>query len=247
MAEIDKSLTKHILRVGWLDIKMSIPMHSEKEPLINDYSIAVNATDTNHYISINHFPMVIIECMKKEVKKQGRKKSLIMTSNNQNTIVRAFEAMDKILYRDDVFFTKDHQLFTYEITEELIVKEYGAGANNYFVMHPTVVNMVGEDRQYEGVRLYLNGMDISVDLAIDEFEAVLHTLKKIDIFLYSQSMINFYMIYKDKIEKPEPVEAKRKKLFSVPPPPPEKEEVVSTIVKKDADDDLMAGLEGNEI
>lgn len=246
MAEIDKSITRTILRVGWLDIKMMIPLVDEKEALIDDYSKAINATDTNHYLSIKHFPMVIIDCTKKELSKAGRKKSLIMTARNQSTIVRAFQEMKEILLRDDVFFIKGNMLFTYELTDALIVKEYGAGNNNYFVMHPTVINMVGEDRQYEGVRLYFNGMDISVELAVDEFEAVLNVLKKIDIFLYSQALINFYMIYKDKIVKTEP--PKQKKLFNVvPPPPPEKEKLVSTIVKKNSNDNLLAGLEGEEI
>lgn len=164
-----------------------------------------------------------------------------MTNRNQHIIIKAFEQMKKIIYRDDVFYTRDGLLFTYHIETDMIVKELGAGPNNNFVLYPVVITMEGEDRQYEGVRMYLNGSDIYTDLSIDEFEATLFMLKKIDIFTYSQSLINCYLLMKDKVVKGEA--PKKKSLFKDnPPPPPQKEMVSSTIVKKDANKDFMAGL-----
>lgn len=241
MANIDKSISRTIARIGWLDIKMSIPLQGDQTPLLQDYE-APDGENVQHYISLNHFPMVIIECARKEFKKYKRKKSLIMTNRNQHIIVKAFEKMKEILYRDDLFYTRDGYLYTYHIDEDMLVKEYGAGANNNFVLYPTVITMEGEGKQYEGVRMFFNESDISLDLSIDEFESALNVLKKIDIFVYSQALLNFYMTYKDKIEKETVKPAKRKNLFKEPPPPP-KEQVVSTIVKKDAGEDIMSGLD----
>lgn len=245
MPDIYKSMTRTICQIGVFKLKMLIMLDNDKEILLDDYTVERSNAETDHYLSLNYFPMVVIDNIKKGMRSYKRKSSIIMTQRNQHVIISAFEKMRKILYNNDLFYSKDGHIFTYHIDKEYIVHEYGAGNNNYIVLYPTVV-VDNDEREYEGVRMFFNTTEIFGDLSIDEFEALLGVMKRIDIFTYSQSLLNFYFTYKDKVVLPDKQPKKKKNLFVVEKHPLEEESVQSNIVKKDADENLMDGLKGIE-
>ena len=68
---------------------------------------------------------------------------------------------------------------------------YGGGM---IAVIPTIV-YDEDDNEYEGISLFINNSGNKVDLSIEELEATLYCLAKVDFFMYSQSIMNYFIYY----------------------------------------------------
>ena len=235
---------------------MYVPLIQKKDGLeksiILDWSKEGSSNTMEHSYFIEDFAMLIIENTGKESPKDldWRKKCLIVNPKNQHLYVKAFKDILKILYdeKNDPFYQKNGHLYTYALKNSQIIRVHNAGINNVFELKPAVI-MDNDGIEYEGASLAINMTNNIGPLYLDELEAVYHTLEKLDIFLYSQALLNFYFAYKSKVVANqvtiEKTRKKAKKLFG----PKEDEERLEgfEVVKstKIPNSDPFMGLEGD--
>lgn len=163
-------------------------------------------------------------------------KWLRITQANIFHVIKGFKAMLNSIYTGDIFaVTKGKKTIMYkgkvnEHTQNL----NNLGTNNWLRISPAII-YDENDISYEGVILYINKTENYVPLSIDEFESLLYALEKVDIFLYSQEILNYFMLsLKDqKLE----IQPTFKKVFNKSDHPifnKEAEEVKSTIFKEES-------------
>ena len=118
-------------------------------------------------------------------------------------------------------------------------------------MAPTVVVDINDGKSYEGVQLSINRDEIYAELTLDEFEAMVHILEKIDLFVYSQELLNFYYGIKTKVEVEENPYAWTKRrtpstsLFQQEPTRTNEERVEGTARVKETD--IMDNIPGENV
>lgn len=253
--DIHKCITRTIATIGPFRLKMYVPLlkSQNNRPVVVDWTREIDGNGFEHSYFIEDYSMLVIENIGKTADKslEWRKRSLHMMVKNQHIFIKAFKDILKILYQEkDIFYMKDGHLHLYQLSEENIVQVFNAGPNNVFELRPSVI--VDEDgEEYEGAILCINETTNFGPLVLDEIHAMAHILERIDIFLYSQALMNFYYSYVSKIEGNKVLikrEEKKKKLF-VPkmdnPPLDGVESVTPTV--KESEENLFSGLEGKEV
>ena len=257
MNEIDKSINRTILTIGQCKLIFAIILSDDDPnilgaqkkffngPKLRDTSREVDNNTIHHTIDLNYTPMVYIKANSKLFWDRGRKAMIIMTMRNQHIIVEAFKRMMRIMH-EDVFYMENGVLQRYALKDEWIVREYPSQKDS-FVLTPTIIKDESDGRLYEGVNMLMNDSEIYIDFTFDEFMAVFNALTRIDLFLYSQALLNFYIEYKKHLDvehresKVDPM-ADRKTLFTVENPKLEGEEYVKSTPKPKPADDIMAGI-----
>ena len=248
--DIVKTISRHILRVQNVIVKMVVPLIDKETgaDLINDSAKEMpNDRPTEHSIYLEHFPFVVIEIKNKNLNfLEPRARMVIMTPKTQPVIVKALKHFIKEVFyeREDVFFVREGKTELYSVTEDMITRVYNAGDKNNMLLEPVVITDQSDGTTYEGCRLYLNSSTNSVDLTVDQIESLYYTLSKIDIFMYSQALLNFYIAMNSKTvfigaNHVHSVE-KRQNLFKVPGKPEPVEEVTGVVKEKPVD--TFAGL-----
>lgn len=123
-----------------------------------------------------------------------RSQSIVINQRNLHVIVNDMGKMIKHIYGNDVFkhdAAKGHSVVYAEDIEKYTVRMYNLTANQRIVLKPAMI-MGDSEEMYEGVIMYINNSDNVVELVVDAFESLYNTLKRIDLFLYSQSIVNYY-------------------------------------------------------
>lgn len=240
--DIYKRISRAMFSVNKLFAKILIMLHDENNTGFTDTAKTQSNEDVYHYLSLSYFAMVILEINDKNIS-WDRKARIIMTQKNQYQIISGIKKAIDTIYKEGMYYYDNGTLCLSKITENDIVRIYNAGDSNKIVIVPNIVSDA-DTNQYEGVRIFVNDSTNSVDLTIDELETLYYNLSKIDLFLYSQGLINFYVSYLEKgviIEQAKDGK-KSKSLFTVNPDIEKQStvKVIGSTLKKD--DDPFLGL-----
>ena len=195
MKDVYKQISRTI--INKLTIKMMKITHKDDDSLFTDRMVPKNEK-TDHYLNLNYFPMVVIDFIDRSIQ-WDRNMKIIMTSKNQHAILSGMKKMIKIIYDTDIYYLLDGKLKMYSLEDKHVVKIFNAGNNNNIILMPSVV-IDNDGKEYEGIRVMINKTMYSVDLSIDEFEALYFNLDRIDMFVYSQILLNYFITYMQKIE-----------------------------------------------
>lgn len=118
-------------------------------------------------------------------------KSVMMTSGNIYLFVFALRRIIRAIYKCDIFELKKNGEIIINID---MAKKYNETiqltANQAIMIIPSVIYDDSE-LTYEGVRIFINNNSNIIDLPIQYLEALLYTFEKIDLFAYSQSILNY--------------------------------------------------------
>ena len=253
MNEIDKSISRTILVVGKIKVTLVVILNEVGTPQKPARrKIWVSKREVEHTvvrsIGLDYFPFVTILNADSPID-DFRKSMVVMTMKNQHRVVKAFRKMLRVLYQEDIFFMDGNTIKRYELQEDWIVR-CNTG-KDIFVMAPTVVVDINDGKSYEGVQLSINRDEIYAELTLDEFEAMVHILEKIDLFVYSQELLNFYYGIKTKVEVEENPYAWTKRrtpstsLFQQEPTRTNEERVEGTARVKETD--IMDNIPGENV
>lgn len=131
-------------------------------------------------------------------------KTVLLDQRNIYQVIKAFEKIIDSIYNGGLFaVTKSNKTIMYkEDIDKHTQRIYNIGTHQRMIVHPALIYDEAEDTEYEGVMLYLNKSENFVELPIDAFEALYYTLKQVNMFVYSQLLVNYYMssIQNDKVE-----------------------------------------------
>ena len=257
MKHVDKRIVRTIAKFSSFKLELHVLLtQPDGKPGVIDWEREVSSLWTEHNYYIDSSAFLIIKNTSKNSDKDidWRKRSLYMTSRTQHIFVKAFDDMLKILYDEtnDPFYQEHGHLKTYTPEENQIVFVDSVGDDNVFELRPAVITDK-DNVEYEGAALSINTSTNTGGLVLDELEAIRDILSKIDLFLYSQSLLNFYYLYKKKVEsehvvvKNQETRTTKKKLFSIQDleESNKREERMTSVEMKN--DDVFMGLEGEII
>ena len=192
----------------------------------------------NKYLSLDIQAYLTLELKRDE---WSIDKWVMINQTNIVHIIKGFKKMLNAIYNEGIFAnTKGNKIILYkDKVKEHTQKIFNLGNNNRLMISPAIV-YDDNDTSYEGVIIYLNKTDNYTQLPIDAFESLIYSLEKIDIFIYSQEILNYYMscLKDQKIELQPNVTTFRQHPILTKP----KEVVTSTIIKTNTDKDFF-GLE----
>lgn len=190
-------ISRELLNLGRkLVIKMNVQLVGENNSyFLNQYG----RPDGSSAKSISLTPNAFITFEYKDGT-WSKDKSILINELNLVKVVKGFRNMHKNIYSGGIFAQdKNGKVIIYadrvrECTEAIRIG----------VQHMLLVPAIIEDDSgltYEGVILYLNNMENVVELPIDWFEGMIRVLEKIDMFQYSQLLLNFYMSFTKSTEQ----------------------------------------------
>lgn len=168
-----------------------------------------------------------------------REKTICITQNNIYQLIKGMERVINKFYNEKIFAVKKgtNEIVMYkDKAQECTERIYNLGMNQRMIIQPSII-YDNNDLSYEGVVMYLNKTANFIELPIDAFESLYYALKQINIFEYSQSLLNYY-ISSVKNEKVELTQVQlgggqsKKKKHPLEITSEEKEETTSTLKTK---------------
>lgn len=157
----------------------------------------------NTYLKMDYLTFLTLELV--DGTEWDKSKNLVITSKNLFQIQQGLKTMINSLRNGDIYKARKKvnsdnssymELFIYteDVKNNTLVIKLLGDSNNRLGLQPCIVTDECEC-QYEGVRLLINKQINSVEITLEELEAIYYTLSKVDLFLYGQSLINYYMTH----------------------------------------------------
>lgn len=191
-----KKITRTILNIQKnlslkLHVRLTVDDNGQPKLFHNAYSY-----DGDDYINIESVPFMTLSLKTDEG--WDKSNNIMITPMNIVHVVKAMDRLLKAIYSDDIFAVdRNNKIVIYkDMVEEHTERVFNLGANQRLIMTPAII-LDHNDIEIEGVILYLNKPENSVQLSIDAFESLCYQIKTIDLFTYSQLLLNYYLIQRD--------------------------------------------------
>lgn len=146
------------------------------------------------YSSLNSLGFVTLEYMDGQYDYENNTTSVMITDKSIYGLLTALKDAINNLYTYDIYYKENGELRMYEeeANKYSIAKRlYGGGA---IMLRPTIVYDENET-SYEGISLCVNTTNNRIDLPLETLEALYYTLTKVDFFIYTQSLLTYYITY----------------------------------------------------
>lgn len=208
-----KKITREILNIQKnlslkLHVKLILVDENGKNRLFhNEFEYA-----GSNYIKIDNMPFMTLDYKERD-SDWDKSRSIMITPMNIVHVVKAMNRLLDAIYGDDVFaVNSQNKIVIYkDMVEKHTEKVFNLGMNQRLVMKPAIL-LDHNDVEIEGVVLYINKPENVVELSIDAFESLVYNMEKIDLFTYSQLLINYYVMQQN-----QGVKQPQQKSLSYPP------------------------------
>lgn len=212
-------------------LKLHVKLSTDNTSMHNEYEYGGNV-----YIKIEPQVYLTLECVGETWSKD---KCIIITQSNIYGIIQNMKKVIDSIYNEDIFANKPSgEIIAYKDMVEKFTRKISVyGTTQYIMLKPSVI-YDENDISYEGVEMYLNKYDNRIEMTIELFEALYYTLSKIDLFQYSQLLINYFASYKGgniNLNNPPQKISKPKVIFS-------EEKTEATYRPNKDKDNLFSGL-----
>jgi hypothetical protein len=198
--DIDKISRIIIQPAKNLILKMHIKLLNENEGRKENFHKLFISPEGNKYLKLDLQSFLTLELHDDNWSKD---KTIIIDQKNIYHLIKGLKKMVDNLYTNDIFvLNKNKQIVIYkDIVEKYTEKIYNLKNNQRIIIKPAIIfdeNQIS----YEGVVIYINKTENYVELPIDAFESLYYALSKVDLFTYSQELLNYYIscIKGEKIE-----------------------------------------------
>lgn len=182
-------------------LRFHVRLKTEKDGKIEHFhKIFKNENNQEQIIILDPKPSLTMEIMDGEA--WDGSKWLWINPFNIGRITRGFKEIIDKLYTQPIYYTDENgELHVYREMVETNTVDIAMKFGQRLIMKPTVIYDIDEV-SYQGVVLYVNKTANYCQLSLDELEAVYHVMTKIDLFAYSQALLNYYvaMQHEGKIE-----------------------------------------------
>jgi hypothetical protein len=230
--DIDKISRVLIQPTKGLSLRMHIKLLKEKDGRKENFH-NIFSFNNNKYLKLDLQSFLTLEIIEGDWDKD---KTIFIDQKNIYQIIKGFKKMIDSIYDNGIFAVnkRDEIVIYKDMVEKYTQKIFNIGGNQKMIIKPAIIYDDNEV-SYEGVILYINRSEYYAELSIDAFESLYYALSKVDIFAYSQQLLNYYMscVKDQKVELKEVTIAENYKKKKVHPLLMEdKEEVKSTLVKE---------------
>ena len=183
---------------------MTVNLESDGLNKFSTNAVNVNSTIGDevsvHTLTLSASPLLILAPAARDAwGKYGAQGCVFINATNKRSVVKMMKKMWKLVCSNDVFFNEHDECKMFAPKDG---KSYSmsmrVGKSSTLTLTPIIITDI-DGYTYEGVRLMMGG-EATVDLVSDEYELLYRTLKNMDVFLYSQALLNFYVGYKEKFD-----------------------------------------------
>lgn len=226
-----------------LQLKLSVKL--SKENKINgkkeSFHKLFTTEDKISYLNLDFYSSLTLELTTKPWSKD---KSLLITMSNIYQIQFAFKKVLDNIYNGEIFaMDKNDNVIAYGgMCDKHTVRAFNIGFNQRLIIRPSVI-YDENDISYEGVVMFINKTNNHIELTIDALESLYYALTKVDIFAYSQLLLNYYVssVQNGKIELKNTVMESSKSRYKKHPLDlgNEKKEFVESTPKKEDKNDFF--------
>ena len=192
MINIDKISRIIIQPVKNLILKIHVRLYQNKDGKLENYHNEFTFNNKK-FVTLN--PSVFLSLAIIDKEDWDKSKSIMINQRNIYQIIKNFRILLKNIYRDEIFAmdSKGKNIIYSDMADKYTQKIYNLGMiNQRLIIKPSIV-FDENDVSYEGVIMYINNSENFVELPIDAFESLYYTLEKMDIFAYSQQLLNYYV------------------------------------------------------
>jgi len=196
--KLPEKLSRIILQYPSLILKLNVKIKNENSTFHNEFSFG-----DKKYINININSYLTLEVPKTtENQDYDPSKSFLIGLGNIGNVVKKLKNVLNNIYKENIFAIQNNNVIAYEdmvkkYTEQITIPRLGQA----LLIKPAVIYDENET-SYEGVNIYVNNSNNIISLSIDEYENFVYVLEHIDLFSYSQMLLNYFIVYasnKDKI------------------------------------------------
>ena len=190
MSSYPEKITRVLYTYNKLNVKLHVKILSDKnEPLHVEYEYG-----KKKYVKLDNFAYLTIDMM--EPGEWNQSKSIMVTQYNIHIIISAINKVIDSIYKSDIYATKSNGNIVFYKDNAVKARQQinVVAPNGAILIEPTVV-YDDNDIGYEGVNLFINKPENMVQLPIHYLEALKYTLEKIDLFHYSQMLLNYFVTY----------------------------------------------------
>lgn len=194
-------ITRTLLTFKTMTMKLHVKLKGDNDKFSFKYH---NETEylSQRYLSLNPSVFLTIDVIDKE-NDYGfdKSKSLIITQRSIFQLIMFFRRLVKSMYTKDLFMTKGNEIIIHNDIANDVKELLQLSQNSVIGGIPAIIYDENEI-SYEGVHLFINKTANIIPLTFTELETVLYTLEKIDLFHYSQLLLNYYVsYYRDELSK----------------------------------------------
>lgn len=235
MAQRPGKIVKTIISYGKLAIKLHLKLTNEKGESVHcEYEYK-----SNTYLRLDTYAFLTIDIM--EHGEWDPSKSIMITPINLPSVISCMKTIIHDIYNEKIFAVKKSgEIVIYsDLADKFTQHVPLLNSQSALVIKPAVVYDENEV-SYEGVYMCINKIDNIIDLPIQLFESIVYILERIDLFAYSQLLLNYVASYygeDDKTSQPTIVPRKRITFDK-----PQEGKVTSNFKPSNDDDDIFAGL-----
>lgn len=241
-----KKISRTIFKVSDLILKLHVRLSVDKNGVVENFHRSFTNDSKEEYITLD-LPAFITFEYKDFPNEWARDKSIVLTGTNLVQLIRGLKILITRMSTGEMFaMTKDtKEIIAYsdKVKENIVVVD-NLGNNQIITMIPSVV-YDDENVSYEGATFFINRKEYALQLTIDQIDALYYMLQNIDIFTYSQLMVNYFVASQNgnpvqPVTKT-PVQYKKKHPFDNIPPM-ETEMIKSTLSTPPPLSDTFGGL-----
>lgn len=169
-----------------LHVKLVKENSGRKENFHNIFEV-----EGNKYLRLDLQSFLTVELTDGE---WSRDKTIVLDQRNIIHFIKGLEKCVNNIYNGGIFAqNKEGDIIIYsDMAEKCTVRIYNLGMNQKVVLKPSIVYDENEV-SYEGALLYLNKSSNVVQLTIDSLESFLYNLKQVNLFVYSQLLLNYFV------------------------------------------------------
>jgi len=193
-------MSRTIYSKNGLVLKLNIRLKDEITDKSFHYETEYN---NNTYLTLSPLVFLTISLIKSQNETYDPSKSIVITHANLFILIREMRRFVNNFYKKNLFANKGNHIIMYnDIANEVRTVIQLLGQNMQAIaLNPTISNF--DDVDYESVQMLLNNTSNEIILTIDEFESFLYILEQIDLFQYSQLLLNYFITYykKDNVNK----------------------------------------------
>lgn len=190
-----RRVTRTVFRINKIICKINVPLVNDNSSYGNPVTVYKGLNNSLN-LNLDFNPLLILSFSDK--KEWSRSNSIILTHRNISHFCKGLRKMIKKFDDDIYYYTSSKKLKLKAIDSSYLVQINNLGENNVVELYPIVVN--DKDLiEYEGVRICFNNDTNYADLSYDELVSLEEMVSRIDIFTYSQLLINYAMIVQQKV------------------------------------------------
>ena len=190
MGKPPQKITRSILAYGNLNIKLHVRVSAENLKYHNEFEFK-----EKKYLSLGNNVYITMEINNKN-EEWNSGNGVMLNQYNIHQVIKAMKKVIKSMYDEPIFGKKKNgELVVYKDEAKKHIEQVNLLTTNGAILFEPGLIYDENDVTYEGRIIHINRTGNTASIPFEVFEGICYTLEKIDLFQYSQLIMNYFTIY----------------------------------------------------